>query len=227
MTWGRKNGDQQNCQFFPPLCTYEGMDSLLHERYVMMAQDNQACVAPVGHVWHYLRDHNSDIELYQSDESHPSLAGSYAAACTFYASIFRKSPMSIATDENLPQDMALAIRQAATHLVFDSLDAWCYLSPSDTTPDDTVSIADYNKQHFILYPNPVTNTLTLQFEHRSYSTTEVEILDAAGRIVKQFRFLAEEEITMPVSDLKDGIYFLNVRQGRTPYTVQKFIKKSE
>ena len=30
MTWGRKNGDAANCAFFPPLCTYQGMDSLLH-----------------------------------------------------------------------------------------------------------------------------------------------------------------------------------------------------
>jgi len=27
MTWGRQNGDAANCQFFPPLCTYLGMDS--------------------------------------------------------------------------------------------------------------------------------------------------------------------------------------------------------
>ena len=26
MTWGRKNGDQQNCLYYPPLCTYQGME---------------------------------------------------------------------------------------------------------------------------------------------------------------------------------------------------------
>ena len=30
MTWGRENGDQQNAQYFAPLGTYEGMDSLLY-----------------------------------------------------------------------------------------------------------------------------------------------------------------------------------------------------
>ena len=48
MTWGRENGDPQNGQYFPPLNTYEGMDSLLYLRYMKMAQDNQACVSPSG-----------------------------------------------------------------------------------------------------------------------------------------------------------------------------------
>ena len=31
MTWGRRAGDQQNCQFYPPLCTYAGMQQRLRE----------------------------------------------------------------------------------------------------------------------------------------------------------------------------------------------------
>ena len=50
MTWGRENGDQSNCQSWPPVCTYEGMDDLLRERYMIMANDNNALVAPVGAV---------------------------------------------------------------------------------------------------------------------------------------------------------------------------------
>ena len=33
MTWGRQNGDSGNCASWPPVCTYEGMDSLLNLRY--------------------------------------------------------------------------------------------------------------------------------------------------------------------------------------------------
>lgn len=90
MTWGRENGDQQNCAGWPPVCTYEGMDSLLNLRYSMMGEDNEAYVSPVGAVWHYIRDNYPDIDLYAADGSHPSQAGSYAAACTFYAIIFEK-----------------------------------------------------------------------------------------------------------------------------------------
>jgi hypothetical protein len=56
MTWGRENGDQGNCPNWPPVCTYEGMDDLLRERYLIMANDNNALVSPVGAVWRFIRD---------------------------------------------------------------------------------------------------------------------------------------------------------------------------
>lgn len=34
-----------------------------------------------------------DLELYQPDKRHPSLIGTYLAACTTYATIHRKSPV--------------------------------------------------------------------------------------------------------------------------------------
>jgi hypothetical protein len=89
-TWGRKNGDPSNCASWPPVCSYAGMDSLLSLRYKWMADSNAALISPVAAVWKQIRNTDSSIELYQSDESHPSLAGSYAAACCFYATIFSK-----------------------------------------------------------------------------------------------------------------------------------------
>ena len=124
MTWGRKNGDASNCASFPPLCTYEGMDSLLNLRYRIMAQDNQAVLSPVGAVRHYIRQYNPAIELYQSDESHPSVAGTYAAACTFYAVLFKKDPETITYEAGLPAADAAVIRHAAKLVAFDSLSTW-------------------------------------------------------------------------------------------------------
>lgn len=124
MTWGRKNGDADNCVSWPPLCTYEGMDSLLNLRYMMMANNENAVVSPVGAVWKYLRQNHPLIELYQSDESHPSLAGSYAAACCFYTSIFRKDPMLITNDYALPAADAANIRAAVKTIVYENLLSW-------------------------------------------------------------------------------------------------------
>lgn len=124
MTWGRKNGDANNCPVWPPVCTYEGMDSLLYLRYMQMAQMNDALVSPVGQVWGYLRENHPNIELYTSDESHPSYAGSYAAACSFYTVIFRKDPTLISWNGNLSQQEAQTIRNAAKLVVFDNLSFW-------------------------------------------------------------------------------------------------------
>jgi len=124
MTWGRKNGDSYNCANWPPVCTYKGMDSLLHLRYCMMADSNDAYVSPVGAVWHYLRDNHNKIELYAADESHPSVAGSYAAACTFYSLIFQKDPSLITNDYGVDPIKAANIRNAAKLIAFDSLAKW-------------------------------------------------------------------------------------------------------
>ncbi|MFM7176971.1 MAG: PKD domain-containing protein, partial [Bacteroidota bacterium] len=124
MTWGRKNGDASNCATWPPVCTYSGMDSLLRLRYMQMAVDNDAMVNPAGAIWRHIRNNLPGIELYQTDESHPSLAGSYATACGFYTVLFRKDPNLITTNAGLDPLMAAQIRQAAKAVAFDSLSTW-------------------------------------------------------------------------------------------------------
>ncbi len=124
MTWGRENGDQNNCAVWPPVCTYEGMDSLLNLRYRMMAEANDAFLSPVGAVWRYIRDNDLPVQLYSADGSHPSLAGTYAAACAFYTVIFRADPTEISFDDDLDAETAELIRDAAKVIVYDQLEEW-------------------------------------------------------------------------------------------------------
>jgi len=126
MTWGRKSGDAFNCAVFPPVCTYNGMDSLLHLSYMQMALASHSEVSPVGAAWKYIRQNNPAIELYQPDESHPSAAGSYLAACCFYASIFKKDPTLISYNYSLNSTDAAILRNAAKIIVKDSLSNWFF-----------------------------------------------------------------------------------------------------
>lgn len=130
MTWGRENGDQQNAQFFPVLGTYEGMDSMLCLRYMQMASDNDASVCPVGRVWRYLRKNHGEINLYQSDGSHPSVEGSYAAACAFYTMLFHGDPEEITYGAGLEDATAQAIRSAVRRVVYDTLATWQRVPPA-------------------------------------------------------------------------------------------------
>jgi PKD repeat protein len=124
MTWGRQNGDSQNCAANPAVCTYEGMDDLLRERYMTMTTNNEAIVSPVGAVWRYLRTNHPTLNLYSSDGSHPSIIGSYAAACSFYTAITRKNPTLITFNSTLSSVEADTIKQAVKNVVFDQLLNW-------------------------------------------------------------------------------------------------------
>ena len=126
MTWGRENGDQNNCGNWPPVCTYEGMDDLLRERYMIMANNNSALVSPVGAVWRFIRDSEYDIDLYSSDGSHPSFLGSYVAAICFYTTLFQKNPLEIPWDPSLgvSENDAQLIHEAVKQVVYDNFEEW-------------------------------------------------------------------------------------------------------
>lgn len=126
MTWGRKNGDAAFCPGFPEMCTYTSMDSALKYCYLNLATSLNAEVSPVSVVWRNLRQNNPGINLYRADESHPSAAGSYAAACSFYASIFKKDPTLASYNFTLNATDAAIIRSAAKAEVYDSLSLWDY-----------------------------------------------------------------------------------------------------
>jgi len=124
-TWGRKNGDSQNCPTWPPVCTYAGMDSILAANYRKMADSNQALLCPAGDVWHYIRENSGTaIELYDSDGSHPSASGAMATALSFYSIFFRKNPGPNIFQYTLsPADYAICLN-AAQLVAYDSLAHW-------------------------------------------------------------------------------------------------------
>ena len=124
MTWGRQNGDAGNCAFWPPVCTYQGMDSLLNLRYRQMAIANNAILSPVGALWNYIRSTYAEINLYSADGSHPSLEGSYAAACSMVAVMLRTDPYLITYSSTLDPVVAEKIKLAAQTVVFNNLMEW-------------------------------------------------------------------------------------------------------
>jgi PKD repeat protein len=127
MTWGRQNGDQQ----WDSINTFDKMNSRLRNAYLRIADSANACVAPVGVAWKYVRDNYPTINLYSGDGSHPSVEGTYLSACTFYASIFRKSPIGANYLMGLDPLVASQLQTAASLMVLDSLETW-KLKPADS-----------------------------------------------------------------------------------------------
>ncbi len=132
MTWGREVGDPQ----WAPISTFDLMNERLRLGYMRMADSVQASISPVGSAWKYVRDNNPGIGLYNADGSHPSLEGSYLAACVFYASVYRKTPVGASFISTLSQADADVLQAAAALTVLDSLDQWNLHDESEHTQAD-------------------------------------------------------------------------------------------
>ena len=138
MTWGREDGDAQNCIAYPPVCTYDGMQQRLRDSYVEMAVDNSAWCAPVGAVWRAFRMAEPGIGLY-TDGSHPNAAGSYIAATTLFSTVFRRSSTpSTFAPAAVPVELAADIRTLASSVVADSASVW------NIGINDPIATADVN-----------------------------------------------------------------------------------
>jgi len=124
MTWGHANGDPANCAYYPVICTYDGMQRRLRESYLQMTKDNNAIVAPVGAAWKLARDSFPSIGLYQSDDSHPALAGSYLQACILYSSIFHKHTTGCTYLAGVSPADAAILQRIADKVTIDSLTQW-------------------------------------------------------------------------------------------------------
>lgn len=124
MTWGRQNGDAGNCGSYAPLCTYDGMQARLRQSYMMFRDSFNTGVAPVGVAWKKTRAGNPALNLYDPDESHPSLAGTYLAASVFYSSIFMRSALSSTYTAGITAAEASAMRSTASSTVLDSAGLW-------------------------------------------------------------------------------------------------------
>ncbi len=124
MTWGRKYGDATNCAEYPDVCTYEGMDSVIRVRYLEAQEKINSLISPVGKVRNYIVNNYPDIELYISDESHPTAEGSYVSAVTFYTVMFKKDPTLTTYNFSLSDENAAIIKQVVKDMVYDKLDDW-------------------------------------------------------------------------------------------------------
>jgi hypothetical protein len=69
------------------------MTAQLAEQYAIAGNANDALVIPAGLAFAKAIAKRPDMELYQPDKRHPSMRGTYLAACTVYAALTKKSPV--------------------------------------------------------------------------------------------------------------------------------------
>ena len=95
------------------------MTAQLAEAYTKAGNDNDAYVIPAGLAFARALQERPALVLHASDKRHPSLAGTYLAACTVYAALFKKSPEGLGYTAGLDGDTAKFLQTVAWQTVQD------------------------------------------------------------------------------------------------------------
>lgn len=219
MTWGRENGDAQNCTNWPPVCTYEGMDDLLAERYMTMAEDNEAIVSPVGALWRTLRTNHPEIDLYASDGSHPSAFGSYVAAVAFFTTIFRHDPTAITFNFNLDEQITTIIKEEAKALIYNQQSQW-FIGAYDN-PNSPCFTTNLPNEHSVNtdYPFGIVSQDRLTIQNYS-NIKSLDIYDLAGKLVIHRE---NDLVNIPLPE-GNGVYLLLFHTQDEKRISQKIVK---
>ncbi len=69
------------------------MTEQLAAEYIKAGQQNNALVVPAGYAFANSVSKRPDVSLIIADKRHPSLAGTYLAACTVLASVYKINPI--------------------------------------------------------------------------------------------------------------------------------------
>ena len=93
------------------------MTAQLADAYTKAGKDNNAQVIPAGLAFARSVALKPELELYIADKRHPTLAGSYLAACTTYATLFRKSPVGSSYTAGLDPAVARHLQTVAWETV--------------------------------------------------------------------------------------------------------------
>ena len=99
VTWGKENGDSENCKYHSKVCTFAGHTQALLKGYTLYRNATGGKLAKAGPAWKAVVDDRKSPfdsgELWVADHSHPELRGSYLAACTIFAAMFDQSPSGL------------------------------------------------------------------------------------------------------------------------------------
>lgn len=89
------------------------MTAQLAEAYTKAGNDNEMLVIPAGLAFARAKEQQPDLVLNVEDKRHPTLAGTYLAACTVLASVYGRSPVGNAYRAGLDEKTAASLQQVA------------------------------------------------------------------------------------------------------------------
>ena len=148
--------------------------------------------------------------------------GTSTTACNRTANYYIASEL-IATSGDC-DDSNDAVNSGVEEIPGNGIDDDC--NPS--TPDGTLEIEDNVEWNVNIYPNPISDEVTVKLpSSHSYGKIVLTLFDLRGRIVKQM-ISVNSQSTITLKDLRrldQGPYFIRVNEGDKILAYKKLIKK--
>lgn len=205
MTWGYRYGDQVNCQFYPPFCNFFSMTQELYNNYRQMALDFNSSVAPIGAAWRYSIILDSNYVLHSSDNSHPSIDGTYLSACVLYSSIF-KEEVNSSFYGSLSAERAQRYQGIANDIVMDSLAHWNLTLSTDNL------IAENNINANVYYSEK-EDAVKIEIQNIDQDIN-ISIFDANAKLITQKTAKPNNnkiQTSINIPNIKKGLYIIKIQ----------------
>ncbi|MEO0075684.1 MAG: S8 family peptidase, partial [candidate division WOR-3 bacterium] len=87
----------------------------------------------------------------------------------------------------------------------------------------TVSVEELSYPTFNMFPNPTDNSVTIQLGNIN-EKSDIIIANISGQIVKVISGTNDSNITIPVNDFADGMYFVTVSSPKVTITKKLIVK---
>jgi Secretion system C-terminal sorting domain/Domain of unknown function (DUF4886) len=187
--------------------TCNDFQELIKSGTMLFADSMNFIVSPIGQAFNYVINDNPDINLIDSDNIHPSLHGSYLAACVYFYLIFGEDFNGQITYYNEIQiDEANYLKDVAKDIVMSNYDYW-YSTYTDNTGTNINNFQGKNNL-FEIFPNPANNKIYIDFNNTS-GNYELYIYDSFGRKVKHVKNVHIPQ-EVDISMLSEGIYITEI-----------------
>jgi lysophospholipase L1-like esterase len=99
---------------------YAAMQDAVDAAYADLGQALEAPVAPVGVAWAQALAGTPPPQLFSPDGTHPAVAGTYLAACVFYAAVFGASPEGLGYRDGLAAETAALLQATAARVTLEA-----------------------------------------------------------------------------------------------------------
>lgn len=206
LNWAWRFGGQAEVDghLSPYFQDYFQMQDTMTSACTEIATEVEAVLAPLGEAWRTAVTWDPELVLWNPDNYHPALNGSYLGACVFYASFYNESPVGLSYYGGLSEDEALFLQEAA----------WETTTDIDMIDDRLPSTMELSQN----YPNPFNAETRIDYTLSESSRVIVTVYDLLGRKVETLRdgtqTPGEHSVVWNANDFSSGIYFYKVQAGK-------------